>query len=702
MSQTEPTDTGVPTGVDGGVLRIALIEDNPADQRLFEEMVSEITSPRFEVSNYVRLDEALGELADRKGDTACVILDLSLPDAEGMEAINRVRRALPSTALVVITGQEDEDLALSALKAGAQDYLTKGQIDSDTVRRAVRYAVERMSAEEHVGRLVAQNELILESAGEGICGIDQSGCITFANPAAASLLGRERAELVGTNCHAALHGDSHPANSCPILKEIRSQRRRSGVEDSFIRGAGGRIPVLRTINPIGSGDGAVVSFSDLTERKRFESQLRNAADHDALTGLFNRRHFEGQLEREIALAERYDAGGALLLIDLDDFKAVNDTLGHRAGDQLLRSVARVLASALNDTDVIARLGGDEFAILISNADTAQAREIGEQLNRVLREHAPMIGRQPMRTKGSVGVTMLGRRELTSEQLLMEAEVAMYEAKHAAADEIAFFRPEGSLGRAGGGKSLGWSERIRKALEEDRFTFHAQPIYDFGAGEFTHFELLIRMIDADGELIAPQDFIPAAERFGLIQTLDGWMVGQAARLAARARDAGKPKTIEVNLSGATIGDPEMPEVIRRAIIDSGCDPRSLVFEITETAAVADLSRAKEFAERIRSFGCAFALDDFGAGFGSFYYLKYFPLDYLKIDGEFVKSLPTSEVDQRMVRAMVEVARGLRLKTIAEFVEERETVELLKSYGVDYGQGFHLARPAPIPEDWPAGI
>ncbi|MGI8728332.1 MAG: EAL domain-containing response regulator [Solirubrobacterales bacterium] len=701
MSESVPPAATISRPRSDGVLRVVLVEDNPADRRLFEEMVVDITEPRFEVTSFVRLGEALEHLDREPLAIACVVLDLSLPDAEGIDAINRVRQALPATAAVVLTGREDEELALAALQAGAQDYLTKDRIDTDTVRRAVRYAVERMSAEVHLGRLVAENELILESVGEGICGIDGDGRITFINPTAASLLGRERDELVGVDCHAALHGDSHPEASCPILKEVAGQRHRQGIEDSFVRGTGGRIPVQRTINPIDSGEGAVVSFSDLTERKRFESQLRHAADHDALTSLYNRRYFEQQLEREIALASRYGTGGALLLLDLDDFKAVNDIIGHRAGDQLLRSAARLLDEALSDTDVVARLGGDEFGILASNTEVDQAREIGEELIRVMRDHAPMIGRQPLRTRVSIGATMLDREELTSEELLIEAEVAMYEAKQAGGDRLAFFRPGVSLERAGG-RGLGWSERIRKALEEDRFTFHAQPIYDLAAGEFTHLELLLRMVDADGELVPPGEFIPAAERFGLIQTLDGWMVGQAAKLAARARDAGRPQTIEVNLSGVTIGDPEMPEVIKRAIEDSGCDPGALVFEITETAAVADLSRAKEFAERIRSLGCAFALDDFGAGFGSFYYLKYFPLDYLKIDGEFVKNLPTSEIDQRMVRAMVEVARGLELKTIAEFIEEEESVEMLKSYGVDYGQGFHLARPAPIPEDWPEGI
>lgn len=681
-------------------VEIALVEADPTERRLFEEIVAEIGEPRFELTTYTGLDEALGELEGRDGAIACVILCLPLADAEGIEAIDRVRETLP-TAAVVIRGGEEDGPALSMLEAGAQDYLTRDRLSPQMVRRAVRFAIARTAANEDIGRLVAENELILASAGEGICGIDSSGCITFANPAAAALLGREREELIGEDCHHALHGDSHPIASCPIHKEVADQRRRKGVEDSFVRGSGERIPVQRTINPVGANAGAVVSFSDLSERKRSESQLRRAADHDALTGLYNRRHFEAQLEREIALANRYGTGGALLIIDLDEFKAVNDTLGHGAGDELLRGVARLLGSILRDTDVLARLGGDEFGILVSNSDRARAEEVGAHLVRALRDHAPRVGRQPIRTTGSVGITMLDREELTSQQLLMEADVAMYEAKHAGRDQLAFFRPGVSLERVGGGEGLGWSERIRKALEEDRFTFHAQPIYDFAAREFSHLELLVRMIDAEGELVAPGDFIPSAERFGLIQTLDAWMVGQAAQLAARARDAGLPRTIEVNLSGPTIGDPEMPGVIKRAIKESGCDPGALVFEITETAAIADLARAKEFAEHIRSLGCAFALDDFGAGFGSFYYLKYFPLDYLKIDGEFVKSLPTSEIDQRMVRAMVEVARGLELKTIAEFIEEDESVQLLKSYGVDYGQGFHLARPAPIRKEWPGG-
>jgi diguanylate cyclase (GGDEF)-like protein/PAS domain S-box-containing protein len=674
---------------------LVVIEDNPADARLLQEMMLGEGLPRFAVTTFDRLAAAAGHL--RSTEAACVLVDLSLPDADGLEAIVSLRSDFPATPIVVVTGLDDEAVAIKALQSGAQDYLIKGRIDADSVRRAVRYAVERKRAETELASLSRKNELILESAGEGICGLDREGVIEFANPAAARMLGRAVDELVGQPVHDVVHvgrgGPEHRAEECPVAAAPPAGQGESA-EDSFHRRDGSSFPVERTGTPIVEGTevtGAVVSFKDITERKRFESRLRHLADHDALTGLFNRRRFEEELSRQLAYAARYELGGAVLLLDLDNFKYVNDALGHGAGDALLRSVAGLLSRRLRDTDVVARLGGDEFAVLLSASGAAEAKQVAEELLSLIRGHSASLGRQPLRVTTSIGVTLMDRPELTPEQLLVEADVAMYEAKYTGRDRVILF---GDASAGKGQPGLGWAEQIRVALADESFVVHCQQILPLREKDASvaRYELLVRMHGEGEELVLPAAFLPTAERFGLIQSIDAWMVRQAVSLIERRNGTGPSLVLEVNLSGRSIGDPSLLDIVEEELARSGIDPGSLIFEITETAAVANIEEARSFADRLRELGCQFALDDFGAGFGSFYYLKYFPVDYLKLDGEFVQDLPNSTMDQRMVRAMVEIAQGLGLRTIAEYVETAETLELLRSYGVDFAQGFHIGEPA----------
>jgi EAL domain-containing protein (putative c-di-GMP-specific phosphodiesterase class I) len=273
---------------------------------------------------------------------------------------------------------------------------------------------------------------------------------------------------------------------------------------------------------------------------------------------------------------------------------------------------------------------------------------------------------------------------------------MYDAEDVDRDGVRLYRP-GVSPRTSHRAGLAWSERIKTALEQDLLVVHRQPIVDLSGGEAPRYELLIRMAGEGDELVPPGAFLPAAERFGLVRDIDSWMVRRAVDLIDEDRAAGGSVVLEVNVSGRSIDEPDFPMAIERALEEASIDPGSLVLELTETAAIANMEQARRFATRITEMGCEFALDDFGAGFGSFYYLKHLPVDYLKIDGEFVRGLPRSHIDQRMVKAMVEIARSLGLRTIAECVENAETLELLSEYGVDFAQGYHLGRPAPAVEE-----
>lgn len=436
---------------------------------------------------------------------------------------------------------------------------------------------------------------------------------------------------------------------------------------------------------------------DVTDRRRFEDELKRLADHDALTGLLNRRRFEAELGRQVARSRRYGESAAVLLMDLDQFKDVNDTLGHRAGDDLIQAVSGLLRERLRESDVLARLGGDEFAVLLPTAEREEAESIASELLDAVRERTLALGDgRSMGLTTSIGIALI-QPELTEggEDPLIEADVAMYEAKDGGRDRYVVYSETGD-GRARMQERRQWSERIREALAHNGFELHCQPILELASGEVSQYELLLRMRDEKHGLLPPGTFLKVAERAGLSQAIDRWVVSEAIRIVAACQQDGREVIVEVNLSASSLDDTSLLALIERQIIETGVPATSLVFEITETAAIGNIAHARTFVDRLRRLGCRFALDDFGAGFASFFYLKHMEFDYLKIDGEFIRRLPSDPTDQVLVRSMVHTASGLGKQTIAEFVGDDETVHLLRELGVDYAQGYHVGKPLPATE------
>jgi diguanylate cyclase (GGDEF)-like protein len=446
------------------------------------------------------------------------------------------------------------------------------------------------------------------------------------------------------------------------------------------------------IGPEGRVDGAAAISRDITERKQFESRLRFLADHDVLTGLFNRRRFIQELAHQVARSERYGQGGAVLILDLDNFKEINDSLGHGAGDDAVRTAGRALAGRLRSSDVLARLGGDEFAVLLPHGDAENARTVAAGLLDALRSHPVFVAGRRVRITTSIGVALFEPGEgLDSEALLSNADIAMYQAKEAGRDRFAVYSPaphQEALIEA----RPSWSSRVRGALERDAFSLSLQPILDLRSGQISQYEVLVRMQGEDGP-IPPGAFLAAAERSGQAGEVDRWVIRNAIELMARV-DALGDVNLELNVSERSIGDAELPPMIGATVAEHGVDPCRLIFEVSEAAAITNITEAREFASALNGLGCRFALDDFGAAFGSFHYVKHLPLDFLKIHGDFIRNLRVSEVDQVLVRGMVEVARGLGITTVAEFVEDQATLELVREYGIDLAQGFHVGLPRPI--------
>lgn len=525
---------------------------------------------------------------------------------------------------------------------------------------------------------------------------DAAGNIEYTNPKFTQLTGYTLEETIGQNPRILKSGETSPEEYKQLWDTITSGREWRG--EFHNRKKNGELYwEYASISPVRNSDGVITNFlavkEDITERKNFEAQLMRLADRDPLTNLLNRRRFQEELNSSLAQARRHDTSGALLFLDLDNFKDINDTLGHQAGDEILTHLADILKKRLRESDIIARLGGDEFAILLSHIDASHAQSVAEQIIDSVYSHVMIVHEQPTRVTVSIGIALFPFHGNTSETLLKCADLAMYRAKKEGRNRACVYTH--------GQKTkietlLNWEKNIREALYLNRFVLHLQPIVDLRENCIVGYEALLRMIGENNELIHPAAFLDVAERSDLINDIDRWVVRRAIRIITEICKSDKNLYIGANLSGKAFDDPELISIINQELAATAINPVNLVLEITESAVITDIIEAQHFITTLKAMGCRFALDDFGTGFSSLNYLKHLPVDYLKIDGSFIRNLPNDSADQHLVRAIVEVARGLNKQTIAEFVECEEAVRLLLEYGVDYAQGYHIGRPRAMSE------
>ena len=564
---------------------------------------------------------------------------------------------------------------------------------------------DRKQAEAQTLQEKERAQVTLASIADAVMTVDPAGRVEYMNPVAERLTGWRDEEARGLplpSVFAVAEETTGTDLSDPVARAFREGETIASEGNVVLRRRhDAPVAIDFAAAPIRDRGrdivGVVLVFHDMSRERQYATRLAHLASHDALTGLLNRREFERRVSAVLAEGRHGTVNHAVLYLDLDEFKVVNDTSGHAAGDELLRQVSAMVRARLREGDTLARLGGDEFGVLLEHCAPAPAAAIADSLRKAIGDFHFQWNQRSFRIGASVGVVNLAGGPGTLAGVLSAADAACYMAKDKGRNRVQVYSPESDEVTLRRGE-MEWVNRIHRALADERFCLYAQPVAATRSGELStaYTELLLRLRGDDGELVPPTAFIPAGERYHLMPTIDRWVISTAFALLARQSDHGAAPAgvYAINISGASIGDDEFLDYVQKQFSLHGVPYAQICFEITETTAVASLSKATQFMTALRSLGCRFALDDFGVGVSSFTYLKHLPVDYLKIDGSFVKDMLADPVNRAMVEAIHRIGHIMGKKTIAESVERRETLQALRAIGVDYAQGFAIAVPAPF--------
>jgi diguanylate cyclase (GGDEF)-like protein/PAS domain S-box-containing protein len=673
--------------------RVLLVEDNPGDARLLREMLGDDVAGRPELTHVTGASEAAATLVDTSFDI--ILLDLGLPDAQGLDAVRRIHAATPSTALVVLTGRDDASLASQALQEGAEDYLIKGQIDTHSIRRAIRYAIERKLMEEALFEEKERAQVTLNSIGDAIASTDVNGNITFLNLAAQEMTGWSWQAAEGRPLAEVFRiVDATTRLSIPLLATEFGQEHAVHARQNWmlLRRDGSELPIEDSVAPIrgrtGSSTGAVAVFRDVSAARAMSAEMTHTAHHDFLTGLPNRSLLNDRIDQAIALAPRHRNQVAVLFLDLDNFKHINDSLGHPTGDKLLQSIAGRLVECVRVSDTVSRQGGDEFVVLLSEAEQWQdaATVARRMLDSVAEAHT--IDDHELHVTTSIGVSVFPDDGRDAETLIKNADTAMYQAKANGRQSFQFFKPAMNV-RAVERQSI--EEGLRRALERDEFVLHYQPKVNLESGAIIGAEALIRWTHPERGLIPPMAFIPIAEDSGLIRPIGEWVRRRACDQVRAWSDAGLPRiAIAVNVSAMELRDDNFVTRVFATLDEAGLDPRLLEVEVTESILMTHADSAASILQSLREHGAQVAVDDFGTGYSSLSYLRKFPIDALKIDQSFVREITEDGNDTSIVTAVISMAKSLGLRVIAEGVETPEQLAFLQSHECDEGQGYYFSR------------
>ncbi|MEG5102405.1 MULTISPECIES: EAL domain-containing protein [unclassified Microcoleus] len=700
---------------------ILIVDDLPDNLRLLRDTLS--------AQGYKVRSATTGAMALRAAQlpsTELILLDIKLPDQDGYEVCLKLKsdERTADIPIIFLSALNETFNKVQGLAAGGVDYIAKPfQVEEVLARvethltigrlqqklqnqnlRLLREIEERQRLEES---LFAEKELAqvtLQSIGDGVITTDAQGNVRYFNPIAEQLTGWKNHEVQGVPFSTVFlivdQVTREPVEN-PINKALLEERIVTLANNTIlISHDGTEYPIADSAAPIrdreGQIIGAVMVFHDVTESRYLTRQLSWEENHDALTGLINRRKFEQQLVEAIASVKDSNQQHALCYLDLDQFKVVNDTVGHIAGDELLRQITALIQKGVRANDMLARLGGDEFGILLTQCSLSQATQIAENLKDIVHQFRFIWNGKTFIIGVSIGVVAIDQTSQNLMELLGAADAACYAAKARGRNCVHIYSLDDSeLIKQRGQRQL--IAQISRSLETNRFCLYYQKIVSITSKPLVeHYEILLRMLDENGKIVSPAQFIPAAERYGLITEIDCWVIEKFFSNYHKLpdKDALSQGLYTINLSGASISNNQFMRFLIEQFSRYQVPPQTIGFEITETAAIANFEQARYFMGELKKIGCCFALDDFGSGLSSFAYLMNLPVDYLKIDGAFVKNISHNVISQALVEGFNGIAHAMNLETIAEFVEDETILEKLREIGVDYAQGYGIARPVPI--------
>lgn len=684
---------------------ILIVDDDPSNL----SALSALLAPHYEVLAAPSGERALRIAADALPDL--ILLDVLMPEMDGYQVLVRLRADASTYGIPVIfvTGMDSALDEEKGFTLGAVDYVTKPyrppivlarlRTQLELKRARDRLANQNAYLEAEVARRTAENGLILESAAEGIVGIDTDGAIVFINPAAAAMLGYKGNELIGrlahtALCHSRAENISHPHEECPVHLALASRVATRGKEGVMRRKDGSALPVELSAIPVqqvGCQLGAMASFTDISERKRYLAQLERHSNYDDMTGLPNRNLLADRFARAIGHC-RHVGELAVLLIKLARFNDINESLGHAAGDRVLQAIATRIGELVKETDTLARLANDEFVVLAAGGE-ATASALAQATLAVLAQPV-ILDERELFISASIGIALCPKDGEDGDKLLMNASAAMNKALGAGGKVFRFYAAEMNARLL---ERLDFENELARALERDELVLHYQPQINLRNGEIVGCEALLRWQHPRRGLLPAGQFIPLAEQTGMIAAIGEWALRSACRQNKVWQDAGLPAvTMAVNLSAQQLAVQDVVELTRTILAETGMDPATLELELTESAAMADAEAFVDATQRLKALHVSLSIDDFGTGYSSFSYLKRFALDRLKIDLSFVRDITHDPNSASIIQAIISLAHDLKLAVIAEGVETEAQLSLLRGRGCDEMQGFYFSRAVPAAE------
>lgn len=712
-------------------IKLLLVEDDLADQMSFKRFVKHEQLP-YDYIIAGSVAEAREILAS-ESHFDLILLDHTLGDGTAFDLFAHIPVVIP---IVFVTGSGDEDVAVRAIKQGASDYLTKdlegnylkllpltiaNVIKAKVIEKeleAYKYKLEemveertielkheiceRMQIEELLIEEKERAQVTLKSIGDAVITTDINGLIEFINPVAENMTGWRFEEARGQHIDTVfniIYEDSRkrvpsPISLCLVKNKI------IGMDEKvlLINRLGTEYCIQDSAAPIngqnGIVQGVVLVFSDVTQARRLSKELAYHATHDPLTGLVNRRVFEQRLNRILNSRHSSAEQHIFCYLDLDQFKIINDSCGHTAGDELLKQVTTILQAKVRTRDTVARLGGDEFGILMEHCSLERGKRLANSLREYIAEYRFQWDEKSFRIGVSIGLMQISEEFNNLNDLLITADASCYAAKDAGRNRVHVYHPNDVDIKLRSGQ-VQWVIKLNKALDEHQFHLFKQEIRSYGNEGGEHYEVLVRLENEKKELIPPDAFIPAAERYGLMPKIDQFIIENTfSFFAENSQSLDALSLCSINLSGHTLSSEWLFEFITKTIRYYALPPEKFCFEITETAAISNLNRVTVFIKQIKELNCLFALDDFGSGLSSFAYLKNLPVDFLKIDGMFVKDICKDPVDFAMVKSINEIGHLMGKKTIAEYVENECIYNKLNEIGVDFSQGYWISQPKPL--------